>query len=206
MFVGHLALAFAAKRKAPDMPLSWLVAAVTMAELVWPVFLLAGLEQVRISPGATAFSPLVFESYPWSHSLVMLLAWGILLTTLARWRGLSPSAGPLLVALVLSHWVLDFLSHAPDVPLWPGSSLRLGLGLWHSIPGTLLGEGALWVVGIAFFLRGRRHYGSDAWRRTLVGTQSSGRSTAGPATQSDAAGRNVGTVSENPRGDTSFRS
>ena len=84
MFVGHLAVALGAKRNAPKVNLAWLVAAVTALDLVWPILLLAGVERVRIEPGATAFNPLVFESYPWSHSLVMSLAWGVALYAIAR--------------------------------------------------------------------------------------------------------------------------
>ena len=156
MFVGHLALALAAKRAVPKAPLGWLMAAVTTLDLIWPVFLVAGVEQVRVSPGATAFTPLVFESYPWSHSLLMALLWGVLLAALGRWRGFSPQLGYWLFGLVISHWVLDFVTHAPDMPLWPGGSPRLGLGLWNSIPGTFAIEGLMWVAGIALYLRGRR--------------------------------------------------
>ena len=151
MFVGHLAVALAAKRTAPTVNLGWLMAGVTALDLVWPVFVIAGLEHVRIVPGATAFTPLVFDSYPWSHSLVMSVVWGIVLAGLARWRGIMAATG-LLIALVVSHWVLDFASHAPDMPLWPGPSPKFGLGLWDSIPWTLVVEGAMWAAGIAIYL------------------------------------------------------
>ena len=154
MFVGHLAVALAAKRVAPAAGLGWLMAGVTMLDLVWPVFVLMGIEHVRVVPGATAFTPLVFDAYPWSHSLIMAVAWGALLAALARWRGVAASAG-LLVALVVSHWVLDAASHAPDMPLWPGPSPRFGLGLWYSIPLTFVVEGALWLTAIVMFLRMR---------------------------------------------------
>jgi membrane-bound metal-dependent hydrolase YbcI (DUF457 family) len=156
MFVGHLAVALAAKRAVPKAPLGWLMAAATALDLVWPLFLLAGIEHVRMRAGATAFTPLVFDSYPWSHGLVMAVLWGILLAALGRWRGFSPRICLWLVGLVVSHWVLDFLTHAPDMPLWPGRSPRLGLDLWNSIPGTFALEGAMWGVGIALYLCGRR--------------------------------------------------
>jgi hypothetical protein len=127
------------------------MAGVTALDLVWPVFVLAGIEHVRIVPGATAFTPLVFDSYPWSHSLVMACAWGVGLAAVARWRRVS--VGPLLFVLVVSHWVLDVASHAPDMPLWPGPSPKFGLGLWYSIPATLILEGAMWLAGIWIFLR-----------------------------------------------------
>jgi len=157
MFVGHLALAMASKRARPTLSLGWFVAAVTMADIIWPVLLLTGVEHVRIAPGAMAFTPLVFESYPWSHSLLMLALWGVGLGALARWRSRATTADALVLALlVVSHWALDYITHAPDMPLWPGASPHLGLGLWNSVPGTLVIEGAMWMVGISIYLRGQR--------------------------------------------------
>jgi hypothetical protein len=152
MFVGHLSLALAAKRAEPRASLGWYVAAVTALDLLWPIFLLAGLEQVRIAPGAMAFTPLVFESYPWSHSLVMAVAWGLLLAGLVRGAGVTPRAMRLLPWLVVSHWILDFITHAPDLPLAPGLAARFGLGLWNSLTGTYVVEGGMWLAGIAVFL------------------------------------------------------
>jgi membrane-bound metal-dependent hydrolase YbcI (DUF457 family) len=161
MFVGHLAVAFAGKRLRPEVSLGWYVAAATTLDLLWPLFLLAGIEHVRIVPGATAFTPLVFDSYPWSHSLVMALVWGVLLAFIARRRGVDQRAARLIALLVVSHWVLDFVTHAPDMPLWPGSSPRLGLGLWNSIPGTLIIEGAMWLGALFLYLQNRR---ATDWR------------------------------------------
>ena len=154
MFVGHLAVALATRRTAPGVSLGWFVAGVLALDLVWPIFLLAGIEQVRIVPGATAVTPLVFDSYPWSHSLVMAILWGVLLAGAARLARVPLSTG-LVVALVASHWLLDFASHSPDMPLWPGQSPRFGLGLWDSIPGTFLVEGTMWITAITLYLRGR---------------------------------------------------
>ncbi len=161
MFVGHLAVALAGKRAAPTVNLGWLMAGVIALDLVWPLFVLAGIERVQIAPGATAFTPLIFEYYPWSHSLVMSVVWGLVLAGLARWRQVPSSAFWLLVALVVSHWVLDFASHAPDMPLWPGPSPRFGLGLWNSIAWTFVVEGAIWLAGLVTYLRMRR-----SWNRT----------------------------------------
>jgi hypothetical protein len=156
MFVGHLAVGLAAARVPPRIGLGWLIAAPIALDLVWPLFVLAGLEQVSITPGATAFTPLTFVSYPWSHSLVMALVWGAAFAALARWRGVTGTgASGLLVALVASHWVLDMISHAPDMPLWPGSSPRYGLGLWDSIPATVIVEGAMWATAIGMYLHVR---------------------------------------------------
>lgn len=156
MFVGHLALAYVAKRAQPTTNVGWFVAAVTTADLLWPIFLLLGVEQVSIAPGHTAFTPLAFDAYPWSHSLLMLIVWGFVLMAIARKAGVDRRASWLLVPLVVSHWLLDFVTHAPDMPLWPGRSPRFGLALWDSIPGTFVVEGALWIASLALYLQGRR--------------------------------------------------
>jgi membrane-bound metal-dependent hydrolase YbcI (DUF457 family) len=153
VFVGHLAVALAAKSTSPRTPLSWLVGASFGLDLLWPVLLLAGLEVVRVDPGNTAFTPLDFESYPWSHSLVIVAAWAVLVGALA-WRLFGASGAGVLVGVVLvSHWLLDVVSHRPDLPLWPGGP-EVGLGLWNSIPATLLAEGALFVIGVELYRRG----------------------------------------------------
>jgi len=82
MFIGHFALGFAAKRAAPRVSLAVLGAATQIADLLWPFFLAAGVEQVRIDPGNTAVTPLDFVSYPYSHSLLLLIIWGILFAAL----------------------------------------------------------------------------------------------------------------------------
>lgn len=163
MFVGHLALAFAAKRAKPEVPLVWAVTAVSFVDLLWPVLLLLGVERVAIAPGITAFTPLYFVHYPWSHSLVMGVVWGLLFAAVARSRGVHRGALPALAALVVSHWLLDFLTHRPDLPLWPGASHLYGLGLWHSIAGTLALEATMWIGGLALWFSAFRPRGANGW-------------------------------------------
>ncbi|MFI5310745.1 MAG: metal-dependent hydrolase [Gemmatimonadales bacterium] len=159
MFVGHLAVALASKRVNPRASLGWYVAGVTTLDLIWPILLILGVEHASIVPGATAFNALVFDSYPWSHSLLMSIVWGALLAGLARWAGVDARACMLIGACVLSHWVLDWITHTADLPLWPGNSPRFGLGLWNSVPGTFAVEGALWVFGLTLYLQHRRSSG-----------------------------------------------
>ena len=154
--MGHTAIALAAKRQAPDLALGWLVIAAFGLDLLWPILLLLGIEKVSIVPAATAFNPLVFDHYPWSHSLLMACVWGVVAAGIARLTGTTSRAALLLAALVVSHWVLDWITHAPDLPLWPGPSPLLGLGLWATVPGTLLVEGLLFAAGIAIYLRTTR--------------------------------------------------
>ncbi|HET8744904.1 MAG TPA: hypothetical protein VFM98_04835 [Ramlibacter sp.] len=153
MFIGHAAVALAAKKLAPEVSLGVLLAAATWLDLVWPVLVLLGIETVRIDPGNTAFTPLDFVSYPWTHSLLLALAWSVLFGLAARPWVRTRRACVVLGALVFSHWLLDFVTHRPDLPVAPGESAKLGLGLWNSVPATLAVEGALMAMGLWLYLR-----------------------------------------------------
>lgn len=156
MFVGHTALALAAKRRAPEVSLAWLLAATILLDLVSPVLLVLGFERVEIGSSEPSFVRMTFLEYPWSHSLAVALGYGAIVFGLARWRRVSSASALLLGALVVSHWVLDFVSHVPDMPLWPGDSPKLGLGLWTSIPLTFAVEGALFLGGIWIYFAATR--------------------------------------------------
>jgi hypothetical protein len=154
MFIGHFAVAFAAKRAAPELSLGTLFLAAQLADLVWPTLVLLGVESFEIKPGATAVTPLEFTHYPWSHSLVAMVGWGFLLAIL--WlvvrRG-TPWAALVIIGTVLSHWLLDVISHRPDLPLTVGGAARFGLGLWNSLPATLAVEGILFALCVALYVR-----------------------------------------------------
>lgn len=174
MFVGHLAIALAGRKASPRTSLVWFVVAANLVDLIWPIFLLVGLERVRIDPGNTAFTPLAFESYPWTHSLLMGVLWGAALAGVARCFGVSARAAALIGAVVASHWVLDFVTHRPDLPLWPWPSGSYGLGLWNFVTATFAIEGLMWLAAIVTFLSARRLRGVQGvvafWSFVLVST------------------------------------
>jgi hypothetical protein len=155
MFIGHFALALAAKSKARRQSLGMLTLAAEWVDLIWPVLLLLGWETVAITPNANPFLSLDFTSYPWTHSLVMGVLWALLLGGVVLARSRDAGGAFLVGGLVISHWFLDFATHRPDMPLWPGG-LRIGLGLWRSVPATLVVEGAMFVIGSAIYLRSTR--------------------------------------------------
>ena len=147
MFLGHYALGFGAKKLTPYTSLGTLLLAAELVDLLWPSFLMLGIETVRIAPGITRVTPLDFTSYPWTHSLVMGVMWAGLFAALYAFFRRYPRGAMVLAALVLSHWLLDVISHRPDLPIWPGGP-RIGLGLWYSLPATLVVEGLLFSLGI----------------------------------------------------------
>jgi len=155
VFVGHFGAGLAAKGVAPRVSLGTLFLSVQLADALWPVLLLSGIEHVRIVPGIMRVSHLDFWDYPVSHSLLALTAWGVLFGSvyfLAR-RYL---VGALVVAGgVVSHWLLDFVAHRPDMPLLPRGPY-VGLGLWNSPSATIAVEGGLYAAGIVLYLRATR--------------------------------------------------
>jgi hypothetical protein len=155
VFIGHVAAGLAAKRVAPRASTAVLLGAPLLLDLIWPKLLLLGVERVEIDPGNTAYTPLDFTHYPYSHSLLLVTLLALLAAaaygTVTKYR-----RGALVVGvLVLSHWVFDWIVHRPDLPLYPGGPLA-GLGLWHSIPGTIAVEAGLYVAGIMLFLSATR--------------------------------------------------
>ncbi|MGO8792289.1 MAG: metal-dependent hydrolase [Terriglobia bacterium] len=156
MFIGHFGVALAAKKVAPRTSLGTLVMAAQFVDLLWPVFLLLGVERVIIAPGDTAVTPLDFISYPITHSLLGGLGWACLFAGIYKIVKRDSRGAVCLWFVVISHWVLDALSHRPDLPLYPGSSTYVGLGLWNSRFGTIVIESAIFALGAMIYAKATR--------------------------------------------------
>ncbi len=171
MFLGHYAVALAAKRAASRTSLGTLFFAAQLADMLWPVLLLLAWERVRLVGGPNPFLIFAFDAYPISHSLVTLIGWALLLGVLYR-AGTGYVTGAVVLGVcVLSHWVLDLVTHRPDLPLYPGGP-TVGLGLWNSPVGTVLVEGLMLVAGVAIYLTTTRARSSGGrygfWSLLLV--------------------------------------
>lgn len=156
MLVGHVAAGLIGKRIEPRLSLGTLVLAAVLPDLLWGVFLLAGIEHVEFQPGRGAANYLVSSDIAWSHGLVTGALWAALLAGAYFLRRRYPRGAAILFIAVLSHWALDFISHRPDMAIVPGASARFGLGLWTSVPATLVVEGGLWLVALILYLRATR--------------------------------------------------
>ncbi len=153
MFIGHIGVAMAAKKAAPKTSLGVLIAATSLIDLLWPLFLILGWERVAIEPGNTVVTPLAFEHYPITHSLLGAAGWSIAFA-LIFWLFTKRRRDSVIVGLVaVSHWFLDLIVHRPDLPIIPGVSFKLGLGLWNSFVGTIIIEGAIFLSGIWIYAR-----------------------------------------------------
>ncbi len=166
MFVGHLAAGMVAKRVAPSMSLGTAMLAATLPDALFCIFLLAGIEHVAIEPGITAVNALDLYNIPFSHSLLLDVVWAAAFAGIYLWLRHDRRGSWVVFAAVLSHWLLDWVSHRPDMPLAPGVPRTYGLGLWYSPWATLVVEGSLWLIAIVLYARltyGRNRLGVFAF-------------------------------------------
>ena len=164
VLVGHYSAGFAAKAAAREVPLWVLFLAAQLVDVLWALLVLAGIERVELVPGITASNPLDLQHIPYTHSLVAVVAWSALAVLAFRLLGASRSsrstratrAALIVGAVVLSHWLLDWITHRPDLPLAPGlDASKVGLGLWNHAAAAYLVEAALVVAGAALCLGAR---------------------------------------------------
>jgi hypothetical protein len=156
VLVGHLAVGLIANRVEPKISLGTAVLASMFPDLLWAVLLLGGIEQAYFRAGRGAANYLNAAQISYSHSLLMDALWGALLASIYFLRRHSARAAWIVFAAVVSHWVLDVVSHKPDMPVAPGIDEHLGLGLWGSIVATVLLEGGFWVLAIISYVRTTR--------------------------------------------------
>ena len=153
MFIGHFGVGLAAKKIDKKPSLGTLFFASQFIDLLWPFFLLLGIERVKVEPGISAFTPLDFVYYPFSHSLLGVLFWAFLFGSIYFLVKKNFKTSLLLGILVLSHWVLDLITHIPDLPLFPGVDTKVGIGLWNSIPFTIIVEGLIFITGSFLYIK-----------------------------------------------------
>jgi hypothetical protein len=161
VFIGHFGVGFAATRVVPRVSLGLLFLAAQFIDLLWPTLLLLGVERVAIAPGITIVTPLDFQHYPVSHSLLGVGGWAVLVGgayLVVDRRAIREAV--LLALLVVSHWLLDLIVHRPDLPVTFTGDARLGLGLWNSMAATLLVEGAIFIAGVWLYTRATRARGA----------------------------------------------
>jgi membrane-bound metal-dependent hydrolase YbcI (DUF457 family) len=155
MLTGHFAAAFVGKRIEPSLSLGTLAFAAMLADVLAFALVAAGIEHFRIAADVPR-NRLIGENIVYSHSLLMDIFWGALLAgAYFLWRRRRGGAW-ILFAAVVSHWVLDVISHRPDMQIAPGIPGTFGLGLWNSIPATLLVEGGVWTIAIVLYIRATR--------------------------------------------------
>jgi hypothetical protein len=152
MFIGHFGAGFAGKKFSKSASLGTYFMAAQWADLIWPIFLLLGIERAEIKPGITVVTPLDFTYYPFSHSLFGVIVWGILFAVVYFLIKKNLKVAVILGALVVSHWFLDFLVHIQDLPIFPGTGIKVGLGLWNNFAVAIILEILIFCIGAYLYL------------------------------------------------------
>lgn len=153
MFLGHFGAGFAGKKFSKSASLGTYFMAAQWIDLLWPILLLLGIEKVKIEPGISNVTPLNFNYYPFTHSLAAAIIWGVIFGVIYFLIKKNSKTSIILGVFVVSHWVLDFLVHIPDLPIFPGSELKVGLGLWNSFTATIILEGLIFGVGVYLYYK-----------------------------------------------------
>jgi hypothetical protein len=177
MFVGHYGISFAVKSFDRRISLWLLFMAVQFVDVLWAIFVLLGIEKVRISPGITATNPLDLYYMPYTHSLVAALVWaGSSFIGYKFTRGSASRTALLVAAAVFSHWVLDLIVHRPDLPIYD-NKYKLGLGVWNYPALAFALEAGLLFGGLILYLRASKpvsslgRYGMPVFGILLLGLQ-----------------------------------
>ena len=152
MLVGHYAVALAAKRFSQNISLGWTFLAVQFLDVIWVPAILLGIEHARVLPGFLPASSLVFYDIPWTHGLLMAFGWS--------WLAFRIFKNPIIGVCVFSHWVLDYVTHIHDLPLFRGGPL-VGLGLWRYRHATFVTEAALLLIGLLVYFQATRSKGKS---------------------------------------------
>ena len=167
MFTGHYSFSFAGRAlagKSGDqendkrIPLWLLFIAVQFIDVLWSIFVLLGIEKVRIVPGITASNALDLYFMPYTHSLLGVLFWSLLAFAMCQFvpalRG--KRTGLILAAAVFSHWILDLIVHRPDLALYDSVG-KMGFGLWNYRGAAFALEMAVLLCGAAMLYRTAAH-------------------------------------------------
>jgi hypothetical protein len=194
MFVGHYGVSFAIKKADAAIPLWVLFLAVQWLDVIWAPLVLLGIERVRIVPGFTATNPFDLYYMPYTHSLVAAIIWSVAAAGVYRLAAAANTKTSLLLGLaVFSHWILDFIVHVPDLPLYDNTA-KVGLGLWNQ-PFLAFSLEALLLLGaIAIYLRARqtRRAGIIGFGMAMLGIQAYIFFGPPPASPAAAAGTALG--------------
>src|SRR5437667_1199719 len=157
MFVGHYSVAFAARSERNKIPLWILFVAVQFLDYIWATLVLLGVEKLRVIKGFTAGSMLDSYYHPYSHTVITSLMWSVAGSVFyhlfcSRHGCLYRKSASVVVGLaVFSHWVLDFIAHPRDLPIYD-NRWKVGFGLWNYRDPEFALEIALLALGIALYL------------------------------------------------------
>jgi membrane-bound metal-dependent hydrolase YbcI (DUF457 family) len=161
MIIGHYGVSFVLKALHRRLPLWHFIVAAELLDILHSSLVVVGVEKAAVVPGITALVPMDLIYYPYTHSLVAAILWSAATFLLYRLTSIGGAAddraraAALMGIGVFSHFVLDWVTHRPDLPLL-GEGTKVGLGLWNYLVPAYLVETIVLYGGLALYLRRSR--------------------------------------------------
>ena len=157
--INHAATALIIKKVFKDVPIIWILISVQFMELLWVSLNYLGVEKTTTDEKVRYVGNIHLSYMPFSHSIVTMSG-----VAIAAWFVIAKLFGQSEVGLavglgVLSHLLLDLITHSQDIALAPFiDKPKVGLGLYFKkpIPAFFLeiGYGVVcwWIYGGRFTL------------------------------------------------------
>ncbi len=154
MFIGHYGPAFAAKAVVKTVPLWVLFVAAQWVDFLWAAFVIAGVEKVRLVENFIGVNPLDLYFMPYTHGLPSAALLSLFIGGVAAVALKGDRMAIVLVVGVtaFSHWLLDWVVHAPDLPI-VFDEMKVGMALWAYPYASVPVEIALVLGGVWFYDR-----------------------------------------------------
>lgn len=167
MFIGHFAPALIAAAQPRSLRLGPMFVAAQLVDIAFAVFVLGGVEAMRITTGTTVMNPMDLYHMPYTHSLLGSVEWALGFAALVfivtrRWE-----AAVLSGIVVLSHWMLDLLVHTRDLGLI-GDLPKVGFGLWNYPLVAIPLEVGLITGAFVYYVRRTRQEGGGRHRMIVL--------------------------------------
>lgn len=148
-------------------PLAHLFLAAQVQDLLITLFAYTlHIEKAHLAPNSdNKVFPIALDYVPYSHGLFATLVLCLLCCVLP----IAPISKVALSLAVLSHWILDWIVHLPDLDLcFPFTDCgKAGLGLWRYLVPSLVVECAIVMAGALLYVRsvpGREASQRVMWR------------------------------------------
>lgn len=129
--INHSITALVIKKYSPSTPLLPILISVQLIEVLWVVLNIIGVEHTDFEPTVSSLADVHLEFAPYSHSIAFTILWAALAWWVVAAIFKKPAWGPAIAIGVMSHIVLDIITHSPDVEIipflgWP----EIGSGLY----------------------------------------------------------------------------
>lgn len=155
--INHAATALIIKRKFPAARMFWLLISVQLVEFLWVLFNFLGIEQTSTNAEVSYLGDIHLQSMEFSHSILASLLLASVTYLVIRYLIREKSLALPFSLGVISHIVLDLMTHAKDIPLtFFHGSVKLGSQLYPLHPYIAFSVELLYGVFCWYYFKGSK--------------------------------------------------